>query len=88
MAVAAAGAMVIVNTVVYVRDYLGAGETAVALAFAASGAGSMIAALLLPRVLDRYPERPFMLAGGVVMALAMALASPGRASSPCCRSGS
>jgi MFS family permease len=79
VAVAAAGAMVIVNTVVYVRDYLGAGETAVALAFAASGAGSMVAALLLPRLLDRYPERPFMLAGGIVMALAMALgvARPG-----------
>jgi MFS family permease len=79
MAVAAAGAMVIVNTVVYVRDYLGAGETAVAIAFAASGAGSMLAALLLPRLLDRFPERPFMLAGGVIMALAMALgiAKPG-----------
>jgi Major Facilitator Superfamily len=76
MAVAAAGAMVIVNTVVYVRDYLGAGETAVAIAFAASGAGSMLAALLLPH---RFPERPFMLAGGVIMALAMALgiAKPG-----------
>jgi MFS family permease len=79
VAVAAAGAMVIVNTVVYVRDYLDAGETAVALAFAASGAGSMLAALLLPRLLDRFPERPFMLAGGVVMAVAMALgiARPG-----------
>lgn len=79
VAVAAAGAMVIVNTVVYVRDYLGAGETAVALAFAASGAGSMVAALALPRLLDRFPEQPFMLAGGVIMALAMALgiATPG-----------
>jgi len=78
-AVAAAGAMVIVNTVVYVRDYLGAGETGVAIAFAASGAGSMLAALLLPRLLDRFPERPFMLAGGGIMALAMALgiAKPG-----------
>jgi MFS family permease len=39
----------------------------------------MIAALLLPRVLDRNPERPFMLARGVVMALAMAVgvARPG-----------
>jgi MFS family permease len=79
VAVAAAGAMVIVNTVVYVRDDLGAGETAVAVAFAAAGAGSMLAALLLPRLLDRFPERPFMLAGGVIMALAMALgiARPG-----------
>jgi MFS family permease len=76
-AVAAAGAMVIVNTVVYVREYLGAGETAVALALAASGAGSMLAALLLPSLLDRFPERPFMLAGGGIMALAMALGMQG-----------
>ena len=78
-AVAAAGAMVIVNTVVYVRDDLGAGETAVAIAFAAAGAGSMLAALLLPRLLEHFPERPFMLGGGAAMALAMGIgmARPG-----------
>ena len=53
MAVAAASAMVIVNTVVYVRDVLGGGDTLVTVAYAASGGGSMLAALLLPRVLDR-----------------------------------
>jgi MFS family permease len=72
MAVAAATAMVIVNTVVYVRDVLGGGEIMVTLAYAASGAGSMIAALLLPRVLDRIAERTVMLAGGAVMTIGMA----------------
>ena len=40
MAVAAATAMVIVNTVVYVRDVLGGGDTLVTVAYAASGGGS------------------------------------------------
>jgi MFS family permease len=72
-AVAAAGAMVIVNTVVYVRGYLGGSETDTAVALAAAGAGSMLAALLLPRVLERVSERPAMLVGGVLMGLGLAL---------------
>ena len=72
MAVAAATAMVIVNTVVYVRDVLGGGDTLVTVAYAASGGGSMLAALLLPRVLDRIAERSVMLAGGALMAVGMA----------------
>jgi MFS family permease len=71
MAVAAATAMVIVHTVIYVRDVLGGGDTLVTVAYAASGGGSMLAALLLPRVLDRIAERTVMLAGGAVMAVAM-----------------
>ncbi len=67
IAVAFAGAMVIVNTVVYVRDRLGGSESDTALAFVATGAGSMAVALLLPRLLDRMPDRPFMLAGGVIL---------------------
>ena len=79
LAVASAGAMVIVNTVVYVRDRLGGGESDTALALAASGAGSMAVALLLPRLLDRHPDRVFMLAGGATLAggLFLGLASPG-----------
>lgn len=64
LAVSAAGAMIIVNTVVFVRDRLGGGESDTALAFAAAGAGSMVVALVLPRLLDRLPDRPFMVAGG------------------------
>ena len=79
LAVATAGSMVIVNTVVYVREYLGGTETDTALAFAAAGAGSMIMALMLPRLLDRLPDRPFMLAGGAVLTvgLLLGLTDPG-----------
>ncbi|HAA44909.1 MAG: major facilitator transporter [Halomonas sp. 54_146] len=73
LAVSAAGAMQIVNTVVLVRSVLGLGEKEVALAFAAAGGGSMLVALLLPKVLDRLPERPIMLLGGVIMALSLYL---------------
>lgn len=79
MAVAAAGAMVIVNTVVYVRGALGGSETDLAVAMAAVGAGSMLAALCLPRGLDRIRDRTAMLAGGGALAcgLWLGLASPG-----------
>ena len=73
LAVAAAGAMVVVNTVVYVRDRLGGTESDTALALAAAGAGSMIVALLLPRLLDRVPDRPLMLAGGVLVGCVLLL---------------
>jgi MFS family permease len=68
LAVSSASAMVIVNTVVYVRDTLGGTESDVAMAMAAAGGGSMIVALILPRVLDVLPDRPVMLSGSVLMA--------------------
>ncbi|MDN3520008.1 MFS transporter [Halomonas ramblicola] len=73
LAVAASGAMQIVNTVVVVRSALGLGEREVALAFAAAGGGSMLVALLLPRVLERVRERPLMLLGGLLMTLSLFL---------------
>ncbi len=72
-AVAAAGAMVYVNTVVLVQDRLGLGEEAVALAFAGFGAGSMLAAFLLPRILDRLADRPVMIGGAGLMVAGVAL---------------
>jgi MFS family permease len=73
LAVAAAGAMVIVNTVVLVKARLGLGETEVALALAVFGAGSMAAALMLPKLLDRVPDRPAMVTGSVILALGTGL---------------
>jgi MFS family permease len=67
LGVAAAGAMVIVNTVVIVQADLGLGQSQVALALAAFGGGSMLAALTLPRLLDRVPDRPVMLGGAIVL---------------------
>ncbi|NMM44808.1 MFS transporter [Rhodospirillaceae bacterium KN72] len=77
--VACSGAMVIVNTVVYIRDRLGGSETDTAIAFAATGLGSMIVALTLPHVLPRFPDRSFMLIGGALSAtgLFLGLTGPG-----------
>lgn len=72
-AVAAAGAMVYVNTVVLVQARLGLGEESVALAFAGFGAGSMLAAFLLPRILDRLADRPVMIGGAGLMVAGVAL---------------
>ncbi|GJD31018.1 hypothetical protein PMNALOAF_2270 [Methylobacterium adhaesivum] len=75
LAVAAAGAMVIVNTVVIVQGLLDRPQTDVALALGMFGGGSMIAALTLPRVLDRLSDRAVMipaaaLLGGVLLSVA------------------
>lgn len=67
IAAAAAGAMVLVNTVVLVRSDLGLGDAQVALALGAFGGGSMLAALLLPRLLDNRPDRPVMIGGAAVL---------------------
>lgn len=72
-AVAAAGAMVYVNTVVLVQARLGLGEESVALAFAGFGAGSMLAAFLLPRILGRLADRPVMIGGAALMVAGVAL---------------
>jgi len=82
LAVSAAGAMVIVNSVVLVRAELGLGESALALAMAFAGGGSMAAALSLPRLVDHVAERTIMLTGAVLLTAAMAagaLAEPGYA---------
>ena len=71
--VAAAGAMVYVNTVVLVQARLGLGEEAVALAFAGFGGGSMLAAFLLPRILERHADRPVMIGGAGLMVAGVAL---------------
>lgn len=79
LAVAAAGSMVLVNTVVLVRDRLALGEAQVALALGAFGGGSMLAALLTHWLLDRAPgdapERTVMLGGGALMVGGVALAA-------------
>ena len=73
---AAGSALVIVNTVVIVRESLSQPDSAVALALAAFGSGSMATALLLPRVLKQYSDRVVMFTGatllcGLLIALAI-----------------
>ena len=52
--VSLAGAMVIVNTVVLVKGHFGLTDQHTAMAFAAFGGGSMLAALTLPALLKRW----------------------------------
>jgi predicted MFS family arabinose efflux permease len=68
LAVAAGIAMVFVNTVVLVQARFGLGGEATALALAAFGAGSVLAALILPRLLQAVSDRTVMLAGAGVVA--------------------
>lgn len=69
----ATGAMVLVNTVVLVRGALGLPETALAWAMFAFGAGSMLAAMALPKFLDRVADRPAMLAGALLATASLIL---------------
>ncbi len=63
MVVAASTGMVIVNTVVLVQSHFGRAQSAFAIALACDGFGSMLVALALPRVLDRFADRRVMLLG-------------------------
>lgn len=67
LAAAAGGAMVLINSVALVRGSLGLSESALAWTMFAFGAGSMTAALVLPRVLDALPEQPVMFGGAALM---------------------
>ena len=76
LSVAAAGAMVIVNTVVLVRAGFRLGEREVAWTLAAYGLGSMAAALALPRLLgELMTDRMAMLAGAALLVGGLLLAS-------------
>lgn len=79
LALSAAGAMIIVNTVVYVRSVLGLSEEQVPLLMLAAGVGSMIAAFILPKLLESVHDRPVMFigAGLLVIALLAGLSGPG-----------
>lgn len=71
--VAAAGSMVFVNTVVIVQANMGLTQKSVALALALFGAGSMAAALGLPRLLDKLSDRMAMLAGVALLVASLGM---------------
>jgi predicted MFS family arabinose efflux permease len=62
--------MVIVNTVVIVKG-MGRSQGDVALALAAYGGGSMLAALALPRVLQHIADRTVMLVGAAILTVTL-----------------
>ncbi|MES2450675.1 MAG: MFS transporter [Pseudomonadota bacterium] len=73
LASAAASSMVIVNTVVIVRGNLGLSQRDVAFTLAAFGGGSILAALTLPRILDRVADRTIMIGAAAAMTIGLGL---------------
>lgn len=71
LVVAAATALVLVNTVVYARELFGGSNADVALALACFGAGSMVIALAAPRILDRTGDRTLMGAGAALLSVGL-----------------
>ncbi|AHH14939.1 major facilitator superfamily transporter [Nocardia nova SH22a] len=74
LAVAAATALVIVNTVVYVRDLLHGPAWAVGFALAVFGGGSMVTALCVPGLVGRVPDRQLMLTGCAILPVGLCAA--------------
>ncbi|WP_020667819.1 MFS transporter [Amycolatopsis nigrescens] len=74
LVVAAVGSVVLVNTVNYVQDTLDRTAADVALLLAGNGVGTILVALLLPRMLSRIAERAVMLTGAGVLLTGMAAA--------------
>lgn len=75
LAVSAAGAMIIVNTVVIVQGQFELTERSTAVALAVFGGGSMVAALALPSLLRRISDRSAILMGAVALVLGMVAGS-------------
>ena len=73
LAIASASAMVIVNTVVLVQSTFKLSEHATTWAFGAFGLGSMLAALLLPKVLEKISNRTVMLGGTSILVIGLLL---------------
>ncbi|SEP84074.1 MFS transporter [Arthrobacter sp. OV608] len=72
LVVSAPTALVLVNSVVVVRDVLHRPNTDLALALACFGIGSMLVALGAPRLLDRLGDRVVMLTGATLIPAALA----------------
>ncbi|KJS28064.1 MAG: major facilitator transporter [Hyphomonadaceae bacterium BRH_c29] len=75
LSAAAASAMVIVNTVVIVREQLGLGTQAYAMTLAAYGAGSMAVAFILPKLLERLSDRSAMMTAAAALSATLIVLS-------------
>lgn len=71
--VALTSAMMITNTVVFVRDIFEKSDSQTAFAFAVAGFGSMVIALLLPRFLEKIALRTVVLSGSFILVLGLFL---------------
>jgi MFS family permease len=70
-AVAVASAMIIVNTVIYVMDFLGLTESQLAITLAAAGLGSITGAFLTPYILRHLPHSRIMTSGCLLLSLCL-----------------
>lgn len=75
LAAASASAMVVVNTVIYVKSDFSLDDSDVAWALGIVGAGSLLVAITLPWVLRRTTDRLLMIRGGLVLALGLVAAT-------------
>lgn len=75
LAAAAASAMVIVNSVVIVKGLFHRDQSDVAVALAFYGGGSMLAAFVLPRLLEILSERVLMLGAAAALTILLAVQS-------------
>ncbi|MBT7753129.1 MAG: MFS transporter [Gammaproteobacteria bacterium] len=73
--IASASSMIIVNTVIYVKDYLGGLDSTVAIFFALSGSGSMIAALIYPSLSIKLENKTIIQGGVSITAMSLAIMS-------------
>ncbi len=75
LAVAAGTSLVIVNSVVFVQAQLGRPQSDLAVLLACYGAGSMLVALALPRVLEHVSDRRVMFTGAGLVAVGLLAAA-------------
>ena len=74
-AVASASAMVIVNTIIYVKEYLGGSDSELAIFFAASGFGSMLAALSFPKLSSIFKDKSIVQSGAIFLTIGLSVMS-------------
>ncbi len=73
--IAVGSSMVIVNTVIYVKDYLMLPDTTLALFFACSGLGSMLMAFTYPVIAKKLDDKAVIQIGIVTLAISLFLMS-------------
>ena len=69
--IAIASSMVIVNTVIYVKDYLGESDSSLALLFAFSGLGSMLMAFLYPKLANIINDKAITQLGIIILSISL-----------------
>ena len=73
--IALASSMIIVNTVIYVKDYLYLSDTTVAIFMGASGLGSMIIAFVYSSLSEKMSDKQITQTGVFILSVAMLLMS-------------